>query len=85
MKLSYRFTQAFQAISFSLLFCGLGNAAFASDVKAEQEFKKESQTTIQKPQPDSGGDCKGHHCCKGPHCGDHNSPHPHPDQKHDKK
>ena len=69
MKSSYRFMQAVQVLGLSLLLGGLGNAAFAAEVKAEQGFKKMAETTVKK----QGEGCK-HHCKDEHHKHEHHQP-----------
>lgn len=77
MKLSHSFTQVLQVIGLSLFVCSLSNGAFAFDViKAEQEAKKQAETTVRKPHTHPDG-CK-HHCKDEDH---HSTGHPKTDDK----
>jgi hypothetical protein len=62
MKLNHRFMQAVQVIA--VLLAGLGNTAFAFDMKAEQGFNKMAESTVKKPsdKPKDKGDTCKHHC-----------------------
>lgn len=58
---SYRLMQAAQLIAWSLLFCGLGNAVFAADIRGEQGFTKQAETVVKKPKHHHEDDHKHRH------------------------